>query len=121
MVIKQRPVLSELTPNRQRRVIRIYREIFVKKETPCAPCGGVCCRGCSSSMGYLRKDRFLEVKERFNFTEKYGFLEPGKGCKLPRNERSGICLGYACSQFSKEDLTLANSINDTFLEQINAT
>lgn len=62
-----------------------------------------CCGGCSGyfrnistdeEADYLKK---LKIKYKFNYKKRYGFWRPGKGCVLPRIQRSEVCLKYTCN------------------------
>ncbi len=93
----------------------------------CPKCKECCCtdadvpsKGCSKSGGYY--DSYYDstpeelalikyLKKKYEFTKKYGFLNPEKGCKLPRYLRSHTCLIYFCGKEKKllrsTDVTMA--------------
>ena len=59
-----------------------------------------CCSSCERYFGYLRSipvDWECIVKIARLFNRKTGFWRKGKGCALPIELRSDICLGYICS------------------------
>lgn len=59
-----------------------------------------CCVGCERSFGYLRNipvDWECIVKMARLFNKKTGFWRKSKGCVLPIELRSDICLGYICT------------------------
>ena len=56
-----------------------------------------CCNKCAESRGYLRVMTLRQLPvyaEHWN--DVTGFWLKDKGCMLPRDLRSGTCLGYAC-------------------------
>ena len=83
--------------------------------------GGVqcMCKDCNLFCGFIR---FTTEKDLIMYAELYdektGFFRKGKGCVLPREYRSGICLSYYCvkdNNFSKQLREYAESI--AFLEK----
>ena len=87
-----------------------------------------CCSGCSGSVGHFTYRNFDShtPKEKIenillfyakNFDEQDGFWREGKGCILPREKRSQICLTYNCGYIpSPEERTLESLLrywNDT--------
>lgn len=56
-----------------------------------------CCTNCAVRNGYLKS---YEIDIKFDyisiFNNIYGFLEKGKGCRLPLNKRSLVCLSWKC-------------------------
>ena len=59
-----------------------------------------CCNGCNRSFGYLRNipmdwEYIVRIARLFN--KETGFWRKGKGCVLPVELRSAVCLGYVCT------------------------
>lgn len=84
-------MLHKLKPETQQKVIKLYADAF--KDADCHRCVAHCCSGCADSRGYLKDKDFREVKEYY--TLETGFLGP-KGCRLPLEKRSGLCVGWMC-------------------------
>ncbi|KKM94828.1 hypothetical protein LCGC14_1194540 [marine sediment metagenome] len=62
-----------------------------------------CCGGCDRHVGYLRSipvDWKHLIKMARLFNKKTGFWRKGKGCALPSELRSSICLDYTCSGYN---------------------
>lgn len=58
-----------------------------------------CCFGCASYIGYLRIIHQEDFDTIANlFSEEAGFWEEGKGCILPQEFRSALCVTYNCSE-----------------------
>lgn len=62
-----------------------------------------CCNGCANSVGYLRTiptnwEYLIKMARLFN--KKTGFWRKGKGCVLPNELRSPICLSYMCDDYN---------------------
>ena len=57
-----------------------------------------CCHDCTWSVGYfqLMLEKDLTYYAR-HFTDKTGFWRKGKGCVLPHNMRSTMCLTHHCN------------------------
>lgn len=55
-----------------------------------------CCTHCADSGAYfgISKD-ITKLKKQYSWSDVFGFWSD-KGCKLPREERSDICLRYYC-------------------------
>lgn len=80
-----------------------------------------CCKSCFVNFGYLECEYELnvtsrrQIKRASTLFDQNGFWSPG-GCKLPRVDRSGICLSYNCagsglkSLLSRRDDILLNII-----------
>ena len=61
-----------------------------------------CCSGCAINFGYLRVIRIEDWQYyRSKFNKLNGFWRKDKGCILPRNMRSHICLSHTC-RYSEE-------------------
>ena len=55
-----------------------------------------CCSGCKGSIGYLLVIPYEDIKiYAAKFDEETGFWRKD-GCSLPRELRSGVCLGHHC-------------------------
>lgn len=124
--------LKSLSPERQKRVIKLHSEAFARGKEICGPCKGHCCQGCAGAEGYLRYGSNLStsqldaLKQTHGFDKKRGFLSD-TGCKLPLEERSGLCIGFMCWSgkmrpatddiWKKEERAAAGKIGDTFYEQ----
>lgn len=58
-----------------------------------------CCQGCPSTIGYLKE---IERGSAWSYAQLFdpltGFWREGKGCILPREMRSPICLSYNCHE-----------------------
>jgi hypothetical protein len=60
-------------------------------------CYGSCCQGCAVNFGYWRIIPVdWEYPLRAIFHDRYGFYNPGYGCRLPREMRSITCRSYLC-------------------------
>lgn len=58
-----------------------------------------CCESCRRTVGYLNqipKDVDTIKMYARNFNDRTGFWRKGKGCVLPREYRSRICVKYIC-------------------------
>lgn len=78
-----------------------------------------CCINCGINIGYLDKIRPVgNIKQISEIIKKYahlynretGFWRKSKGCALPRNMRSVICLGFICPEARKK-FTFVNDRN----------
>lgn len=90
--------------------------LYKEANLPCKKCpdtnlfGRGCCYGCMSSNGFFELDHIRRsqnrtkqlnnLKEKYKFDLRLGFFEEGKGCKLPRAERSTLCNKYFCLECS---------------------
>jgi hypothetical protein len=61
----------------------------------CSGCTVSCCEPCAREKGYYKAERFEELKRKYSFDEKKGFLGPN-GCLIPRLLRSTRCLYHIC-------------------------
>lgn len=69
-----------------------------------------CCNDCFHSIGYFNimfdtdlkyyARRFADPRKHANKRKRVGFWEEGKGCVLPHNMRSRICLTHHCNNSS---------------------
>lgn len=126
-------LLRDLPVERQMKVLWLHQVAFGEKEgNPCVKCKGHCCSGCAATGGYLRQDLpkkewdFLAEAYRFdhNIGSKRGkgFLTE-KGCALPPELRSKICLTFLCGvspageKFSKDSIEAANEMSNTFWDK----
>ncbi|KKL87302.1 hypothetical protein LCGC14_1936020 [marine sediment metagenome] len=62
-----------------------------------------CCSGCDRHVGYLRSipvdwEHLIKMARLFN--KRTGFWRKGRGCALPHELRSSICLGYICNNYA---------------------
>ena len=117
---------------KRRKIIKIYNEAFVKQSVPCPTCEHNCCDGCVATHGYFRhfdgETHVQDLKSRFGWTpvgdshwkmpveqrrhHDQGFFVAGKGCRLPVEERSAICIGFTCMTMSTEQRKLSFDISD---------
>lgn len=65
-----------------------------------------CCTGCNTAVGYIGYIRpnedvkqIKEVIKRYArlYNKETGFWRRSKGCALPRNMRSTLCVGFVCT------------------------
>jgi len=68
-----------------------------------------CCRGCKSSVGYLEDICYDDVKIYADLFGENGFWTE-KGCVLPRELRSVVCLTKYCGTLSNAESTLLHMI-----------
>ena len=61
----------------------------------CWGCTISCCESCVREKGYYKDEKFKELKSKYAFDEKRGFLGPN-GCLIPRLFRSARCLYHIC-------------------------
>jgi hypothetical protein len=85
----------------------------------CADCGR-CCSGCAKYLGYFRvgslylkditssssiidlaRKQFYDLARKYHFNMTKGFLT-SKGCRLPWEKRSVMCLSYFCGDHFQE-------------------
>ncbi len=62
-----------------------------------------CCGGCAEYIGYLRNipiNWIHLIKMARLFNKRTGFWRKGRGCALPHELRSSICLDYMCSGYN---------------------
>jgi hypothetical protein len=57
---------------------------------------GCCCTKCYENFGYLQFIPESEMETYKLCWGPLGFFEPGKGCRLPKRLRSGMCLKFVC-------------------------
>lgn len=104
-----------------KKLINVLDNLF-KGICPTTECRGHCCRRCASGgyglsgyfkveYGFYYKPQLLPsevhrnmtaLKKKYGYHEYYGFLNPKKGCRLPREVRSITCLEYMCSGSQEE-------------------
>ena len=96
--------------------------------TECSDPPKGCCSGCAKNNGYFNSykldektnkfklkligitlEEFKQLKKQYKWTKADGFWG-NKGCKLPRESRSIICLNYYCSN-KKIQLKLNETID----------
>lgn len=87
--------------NSQTELRKLFNMSLAKK---CKVCKSCCCNGCSSEKGYFG-DNLVFNKMMFNSigldipkvkSGKDSFYDKDKGCTLPGNRRSVICVFYDC-------------------------
>jgi len=61
----------------------------------CSGCAISCCNDCVKEMGYYRDKQIEDLKSKYSFDEKKGFLG-AQGCCIPRPDRSERCLYHIC-------------------------
>lgn len=61
----------------------------------CSGCAVSCCEPCVREKGYYKDEKFEQLKSKYTFDEKRGFLGPN-GCFIPRIFRSTRCLYHIC-------------------------
>ncbi len=61
----------------------------------CPGCSVSCCEPCVREKGYYKDWQFEELKRKYAFDEKNGFLG-ANGCLIPRLYRSHRCLYHIC-------------------------
>jgi len=88
-------------------------EIMFKEfnKTTCSSCPKQkevgCCLNCAHTDGYfdgfslydnpVAQEQLIKLKKSYGFSKKYGFFDIKKHCcKLPRKNRSCLCLSYCC-------------------------
>lgn len=69
-----------------------------------------CCSSCYASLGYLQaalpiRQQDLSIYEKL-FKRKIGFWRRGKGCSLPRELRSTVCVFYSCNSELERKVSL---------------
>jgi hypothetical protein len=96
-------------------------ELIFRKfnKTTCSECPKQkevgCCLNCAVNSGYfdglslyknsVAQEQLTELKKSYGFSKKYGFFSIEKHCcKLPRKNRSCLCLSYCC-KFELENKT----------------
>ena len=84
-----------------------------------------CCADCGINIGYLDKIMLIgNIKQISEIIKKYarlydietGFWRKNKGCALPRNMRSVICLEFICPEENKRFRSMNNKDVVTFLK-----
>lgn len=83
--------------------------------------GKCCCTGCAGALGYLKVISRSDLKDIASMYDKRdGFWRKGKGCILPRQMRSPICLTFACrgKNISPADRLLLEALREGPLENI---
>ena len=72
---------------------------------------GCCCGKCEDSGGYLKRITSNNVATYYESWKKgSGFLEEGKGCRLPRELRSKTCICYQCQNIQQGYLEAEKAI-----------
>jgi hypothetical protein len=84
-----------------------------------------CCGYCGQMDAYrelsgkwLSDNLFLKLKERYNWNERYGFLDLNRGCKLPRIYRADICLTFMCGELRKRLSITEQKMLDNLISRI---
>jgi hypothetical protein len=71
-----------------------------------------CCANCCHNLGYLKFIyKFRKKVYKTAWDKKTGFSGEN-GCRLPRELRSGVCIGHRCEQLSWKDEKLLNTVID---------
>jgi len=89
----------------ENKIMKFFNRVFTHRtEKYCDTCTTRCCNDCYVHNGWfiteeITEENLLKLKEEYNFSVEKGFLGE-KGCVLPRNKRSVVCLSYICGRFA---------------------
>lgn len=119
-------MIENLPPDKKTFVLKLYEKAFVNQSTPCPSCTNHCCVSCGYSGGHQRdKTKLATLKEKYEFVEppvytngmetyksKQGFFVPGKGCALPVEERSALCVSFTCKKMTQKQRSVGRLIEE---------